>query len=286
MKNIIITNPKKLKKIQKAIAGDGAAKLHVLADFDRTLTYGFVNGKKIPSLISVLRDESYLTPDYPKTAQALFAKYHAIETDLKIPLSQKKRAMAEWWNKHFALLIKSGLSKKDIARAVRSKNIKLRAGAVEFFKLLHAHQIPLVIMSSSGLGGDSIALYLKRQKLLLKNVSIISNSFVWDKKGRAVGVSKPIIHGMNKDETSIKKFPVYSKIKARKNVILLGDSPGDVGMVTGFDFNQLIKIGFLNEDIKKNLGQYKRNFDVLILADSDFKLVNKIIKGILAGENK
>lgn len=281
MKNIIITNPKRLEKLQKAMAADGAQSLHVLADFDRTLTYAFVNGKKIPSLISVLRDENYLTPGYPAAASALFAKYHAIETDQKIPLAAKKRAMADWWNKHFLLLIRSGLSKKDIAKAVRSKNIKLRAGTAEFFKLLHRHNVPLVIMSSSGLGGDSIALYLKRQKLLLKNVFIISNSFIWDEHGRAVRVKRPIIHGMNKDQTSIKKFPVYLKIKDRKNVILLGDSISDVGMVSGFDYDNLIKIGFLNEEVEKNLGQYKRKFDVLVFNDYDVKYICKLVKEIL-----
>lgn len=40
-KNVIITNLKKLEKIKQKIAKDGADKLHILADFDRTLTKNF-----------------------------------------------------------------------------------------------------------------------------------------------------------------------------------------------------------------------------------------------------
>ncbi|VAW11969.1 hypothetical protein MNBD_BACTEROID05-607, partial [hydrothermal vent metagenome] len=64
MKNVIIPNSDKLKKLKENIADGGAKKLHVLADFDRTLTTAFVDGERRPSIISVLRDGGYLTPDY------------------------------------------------------------------------------------------------------------------------------------------------------------------------------------------------------------------------------
>ena len=41
-------------KKEKFIEG-GLGKLHVLADFDRTLTKAFVDGEKTPSIISELR---------------------------------------------------------------------------------------------------------------------------------------------------------------------------------------------------------------------------------------
>jgi len=37
---------------------DGKEKLHILADFDATLTTYFVEGKKQPSMISLLRNNS------------------------------------------------------------------------------------------------------------------------------------------------------------------------------------------------------------------------------------
>ena len=62
------------------------------------------------------------------------------------------------------------------------------------------------------------------------------------------GYKKTIITSWSKDETVLKEFPeIYNKIKDRKNVILIGDELGDVGMIEGFDYDNLLKIGFLNE---------------------------------------
>jgi cytosolic 5'-nucleotidase 3 len=45
-KNIIIPDEQSLEEKIKNISRDGKEKLHVIADFDRTLTKAFVNGEK------------------------------------------------------------------------------------------------------------------------------------------------------------------------------------------------------------------------------------------------
>jgi len=284
-KNIIIVNPQKFQKLIQEMQKDKARFLHVLSDFDRTLTYAFVKGERVPSMISILRSSGdYLGEEYAKEAQALFQKYHQKENDPKITLKERKRLMREWWLKHYQLLIKSGLSKKHLKIVIDSQKIKLRKGAKDFFKLLSLIKIPIVIMSASGLGTEAISMFLKKEKCFYSNIYIISNSFKWDKNGKAIGVKEPIIHSLNKDETMVKNFPFYKKIKNRKNVILLGDSPEDVGMIEGFAYKNLIKIGFLNEDVDKNLKLYKKVFDVLILNDSSLYFIKSLIKK-LAVEN-
>ncbi len=279
--NILISNPKKLEKTKKLISKGGAVKLHILADFDRTLTKAFVNGKNIPSLISILRDGNYLTPDYAKKANELYVKYHQIEINPRIPFEEKKKAMDEWWRTHFDLLIKSGLNKKDLERVVEAGKVEFRNGFYEFIDFLKKHNIPLVIMSSSGLGGDAISMYLENEGKLYDNVYIISNSYEWDKNGRAIAIKEPIIHTMNKDETAIQDFPVFDAVKNRKNIILLGDNLEDIGMVKGFNYDNLIKIGFLNENVEENLEQYKRNYDVIILNDSPLDYVSGLLKKMI-----
>src|SRR3989344_312020 len=69
--------------------------------------------------------------------------------------------------------------------------------------------------------------------------------------------------------------------KNRKNVLLLGDSLGDIGMINGFDYANLIKIGFLNEKIDEHLEIYKKNFDVIITDDNSMNYVNKLLKEII-----
>ncbi|KKR21907.1 MAG: hypothetical protein UT48_C0002G0040 [Parcubacteria group bacterium GW2011_GWE2_39_37] len=55
--NIIITNQERLEEIKQRMMADGVEKLQVVSDFDKTLTSCFVDGQKITSLISILRDD-------------------------------------------------------------------------------------------------------------------------------------------------------------------------------------------------------------------------------------
>jgi len=279
--NLIIVNPQNLEKLKKSITKQGKEKLHILADFDRTLTQAFVDGEKVPSLISVLRSSGkYLGEDYAASAQALYERYHPIETDPNLSIKEKKKAMAEWWRNHFKLLIKSGLNQEHLKEVADSPKIKFREGASEFFDLLRQNNIPLIIMSSSGLGGDVIAMVLEKKGKLYPNIQIVSNTFVWNEKGNAVRVKEPIIHTFNKDETILKNLDFYPAIKERKNVLLLGDSLGDVGMIEGFDYEYLIKVGFLNSEIEENLESYKEAYDILILNDSSMRYINQLLKEI------
>lgn len=280
-KNILISNPTKLEDLKKSISEDRTEKLYVLADFDRTLTNSFVDGEKVPSLISILRDGNYLTSDYVQKAHDLYNKYYPIEIDPNIPIKEKKKAMNEWWTTHFDLLIKSGLDKKDIEDVVRSKKIKFRNGFSDFINILKENNIPLIIMSSCGLGSNAISMCLKQEGELYDNIHIISNLCEWDENGQAISFKKPIIHVMNKDETVIQNFPAFEIIKNRKNVLLLGDSLGDIGMVEGLDYNHLIKIGFLDENVEKNLESFKANYDVLILNDSSMDYINELLREII-----
>ncbi len=280
MENVYIKNLEELERKIKKFKEGGAGKLYVLADFDRTLTKAFVNGEKIPSVISVLRDGNYLTKDYAKKAHALFDKFHPIEVDLNVSLKEKKKEMLKWWTRHFDLLIKSGLNKNDIEKVIDSGKIKFREGALKFVDMLHSKNIPLVILSSAGLGEDSISIGFEKEKKLFDNVHVVSNSFKWDEEGNAIGVEGNIIHVFNKDETALPE-EIHDKVQERKNVILMGDSLGDLGMIEGFDFDKIIRIGFLNEKVEENLKKYSKEFDVVILNDGDFDFVNEMVGKIL-----
>lgn len=272
----------RVDRIIKKMSKGGAKKLHVLADFDRTMTLAFVDGTPTPSITAILRDHNYLTPDYPAKAKALYAHYSNIERNPSVDKNAKKKLMDEWWRAHFELLKKSGLSKSDIERAMSSGVVQFRPGALEFMDRLQQENIPLVLMSASGLGEDSIATRLRQEGHLLENVYIIGNAFIWDENDKAVGVREPIVTGMNKDETLIQNFPAYKVVKDKPNVILLGDNIGDVGMVHGFDYENLLKIGFLNDDpAGKLIPEFEKNYDALILDDGPFDYINNILEQII-----
>src|SRR3989339_642836 len=169
-KNIIIANPEELERKKEAIRRGGAKKLHVLADFDRTLTHNTFDGQKKASLIAILREENCLTPDYPEKALALRDKYMPIELDLSIPLPERKKAMDEWWTKMFDLLRESKLNVKDLETVVSSGKINLRRGVEDFMDYLHSFQIPFVIMSASGIGEEVIEIFLNKRGKFFENV--------------------------------------------------------------------------------------------------------------------
>ena len=260
---------------------DGVTSVHVLADFDQTLMKAFVDGKMIKSFTGALRRHSLLTPDYGAKATALSEKYYPFEQDVSIPLDERKQKMQEWWSKLFALLIDSGLTRDHILRAIDLSNAQLRDGAIEFFTTLNKHSIPLVIMSATALGSSAITMFLKKNNVFSPNVHVIANTFIWDEAGKVIGVTEPFIHALNKDDTAIQNFPAHGAVKNRKNVILLGDIIDDLGMVKGFDYTNLIAVGFLNEEMEKRLPAFRENFDIIGPDDGPMDVVNDIIESLV-----
>ncbi|OGY87358.1 MAG: hypothetical protein A2233_01495 [Candidatus Kerfeldbacteria bacterium RIFOXYA2_FULL_38_24] len=243
-------------------------KIHILADFDGTLTKPYSKqGKPRPSLISALRDGNYLTEEYAQKAHAMYEKYHAVQNDPNVPRGTKKKQMEEWWRAHFSLLIEQGLNKRDLQKIIESEVIELRDYGIDFLDLLNKENIPLVIMSASGIG-DAIAMYLAYLGKLTPNIYIITNGFQWDNKGFASGIIEPIITSLNKDETLLKNYPaIYNQVKNRRNVILLGNNLHDIDMIKGFDYEDLFKIGFFGGQKKEDHLQFEQQFD-LILEDT------------------
>lgn len=278
MENIIISDKNKYEEIIRNISEWGFSNLHILSDFDKTLTKEFINWEKRPSLISVLRRQNILWEDYSKKAYELFDYYNPIEIDPNIDIEEKKIQMTIWWEKHLDLLVHSWLKRQDIDKAINSWIIRFREWVKDFLKKMQVENVPVIIISANGLWSDSNYLFLEQNNVLFDNIKVISNSFIWDENWIAVSYNKPVIHVFNKDETVLKSFPdIYGNIVARKNVILLWDSLGDPGMITWFDYDSLLKIWFLNDKIDELLEEYKKNYDVVIIWDWEFDFVNEII---------
>ena len=283
--NVIISYPERVENIKEKIRNDGPESLHVLADFDRTLTYAAVNGVKTSSIISLLRDGNHLTQGYAEKAHALFNTYHPIELDPSIPVEEKKKTMEIWWETHNRLLIKSGLSYADLEDIVGNGHVKFREGVSEFLDFLHTYQIPLIIFSASGCG-EAVRMFFQKIQKDYPNIFYVTNQFNWDENGRAISTKGVIIHSFNKDETLLEEIPeVYKAIQLRSNVILLGDSMGDVGMIEGFAYHALLKVGFLNSDTGVLKKEYENNFDIILEGDGDFSYVNKLMKDIVSAQN-
>ena len=278
MSNIIFSNKNKYKEILENISKWWFSNLHILSDFDKTLAKEFIDWEKRPSLISILRRQNILWEEYSKKAYELFDYYNPIEIDPNIWLEEKKEQMTIWWEKHLDSLVKTGLKKQDIDKAINSGIIRFREWVTYFLNLMNMEKVPVVIISANALGSDSNYLFLEQNWVNISNIKIISNSFIWDENWIAIWYNKPVIHVFNKDETVLKSFPdIFNEIKSRKNVILLWDSLWDPGMIEGFEYDNLLKIWFLNDNIDELLEEYKKHYDVVIVWDWDFGFINEII---------
>lgn len=279
MDNIIIPNPELLNKKIAKIKEQGKESMHVLSDFDRTLTHSSVNGARTPSLISHLRNGNYLTEDYAEKAKALFNKYHPIEMSASFGEAEKAERMKEWWSLHYKLLANSGLNQETIKKAtsdiIKEGSIRLREGTGKFLNNLDKNNIPMVIISSAGIG-NMIQDFLKEQDLLLSNIHIIGNMLEFNKEGKFTGIKdNRIIHVMNKREVELDGLPIYPELQKRKNVILLGDSLDDLQMIENLDYENLISIIFLENT--ETLELVRQKFDVIITDDGDFNYINELL---------
>jgi cytosolic 5'-nucleotidase 3 len=277
---IVIDNPEKLEEIKKKIGKEGHNNFLILADFNKTFTYAFINGEKASTSFASIRNNGYLGEEYIKRAKQDFDKYHPVEIAPNVSFEEKDKAMKEWWNRHFSILVKYGLNKNIFLEIIEKGKVRLRKGVKDFFQFLNQKKVPLIIISS-GLG-DFIPLLLKKESIFFDNVYVYSNLFKFDSDGNAISMGDVVVHTANKIVRNVGELEYFLVIKNRKNVLLLGDSVGDVGMVEGFDYENLIKIGFLNEYVEGDLALYKENFDVVLTGDQDFDYVNGLVREMLA----
>jgi cytosolic 5'-nucleotidase 3 len=273
---IIISNPKEFEKKKTKISLGGLKEFHIVSDFDRTLTKAFVKGQKQATAIAQLREGGYLTPDYPEKAYALHDKYYPIEINPNVSKKEKNEKMVEWWSSHLNLMLESNLTKNVIEDVIKKNRLTPREGMDSFFKFINSKKIPCLILSA-GLG-DIIEAFLRERKVLEKNIHIISNFFSYDSKGKVIGYKSKIIHTFNKNEAQISGTRFAKEVENKKNLLLLGDGIGDLDMAKGISHETIIKIGFLNEDLEKNIDVFKKEYDVLILEDGSMNFVNSLLQ--------
>ena len=284
--NVDIPNIKKYNAIIDNMCLQWKENIHILADFDKTLTRAFIKWKSFPSLISILRnDERILWKQYAKKAHDLYNYYSVIEKDPQVKLVDKIEIMSQWWRKHQELLIESWLTQQHIKQAINSGYLEFRDWIEEFIKILEKNNIPLVIISANWIWWDSIKMFFEKHGLMSANIHIISNVLKFDDNWVTCWFENKVIHSFNKTEAVISDYPeIHKKIQNRKNVILMWDSLGDPQMIDGFDWDNVLKIWFFNEDTsasnEKLYRKFEESYDVIIKWDWNLNFVNKLLKNI------
>ena len=264
----------------KALAQGGAKQLQVISDFDRTISKYYLNDGKTKgnSCHGILHNCDL--PNFAEEAQKLFNKYYPMEVSAELSQGEKVKACEEWWGKNHALLMDLGLTKEKMKSGVAAGfgEIILRGGYKQWVDFLEALQVPLIIFSA-GLA-DVIEEFLKLSSYEHKNVKILSNKMIFDEASSTLtGFDGKIIHTYNKGLIAFDNLDGIVDV-GRNNILLVGDSEGDVKMADGIDTNVVFKIGYLNHNEEQLLSKYLGIYDVVIMGDPDMTFVDTVTRSI------
>lgn len=263
----------KIKEFKNA----GVNKLHILTDFDRTLTKGIT--KKATSVISKIRDSKYISNELKQEMNNLYNYYHPFEIDTQLSNAEKAKYMHEWYKKTTKVLIEHDLTDELIDKIVAESELEFRDGIDEFLETANKLKIPVIIISA-GIG-NLIEKYLVKNNLNYKNIQIISNFYKCDQDGYITKFLDPVIHPMNKFELQVRNFPsTENLISDRTNIIQMGDHIGDFNMAEGFNYNNLLTLAFLNKGSKETFEQFKKAADIVYTTEASLTEITNILKNI------
>lgn len=258
----------------------GPCSLQVISDFDMTLTRFAYNGRRVPTTHNILNNQLLIDENCKKKIKKLLNTYYPIEIDAGLSTEEKLPLMVEWWTKVHELLIEQKIRKDMLALAVRESRSKLREGYKVFFDHLAEHQVPLLIFSA-GIG-DVLEEVIRQNHVFHPNVNIISNYMDFDHTGVLQAFKGQLIHTFNKREGALSHAAHLTELKGRPNVLLLGDSLGDLTMADGVSSAQnTLTIGFLNDQVEERKELYVNSFDIVLVKDETLEVPNAILKSIL-----
>ncbi|XP_013878396.1 cytosolic 5'-nucleotidase 3 isoform X2 [Austrofundulus limnaeus] len=274
--SVCMKDPQRVQKVLQSIAEAGANKLQVISDFDMTLTRFSYNGKRCPTCHNILDNSRAISSECKQKLADLLKTYYPIEIDTSLSVEEKLPLMVEWWTKAHDLLVEQKVRKDQLAEAVHESEARLRDGYEFFFNHLHKHDVPLLIFSA-GIG-DILEEVIRHFNVFLSNVKIFSNYMDFDESGTLRAFKGELIHVYNKREGALLNTGHFQELRTRPNVLLLGDSIGDLNMADGVqDMQNILKIGFLNDKVEERKQTYLDSYDIVLVKDETMDVPNAIV---------
>lgn len=280
-KNVHIRDKDEVGKKIAALINGGKDSLQIISDFDMTLSRYSYNNKRCPSCHGVLETSSDLFPrEIMDKLKALKDRFYPLETDPTLTIKEKIPLMIQWWEGNHKIMEESGISYDGIRNAVSTSGAMMRDGHEEFFKDLNDMDIPLLIFSA-GLG-DVLNEIIRQRSNFYPNMKVVANFMKFDEKGVMCGFQGNLIHTFNKNESALENSTYFERVASRKNVILLGDSMGDLRMADGLkDIDTCLRIGYLNAKVDEWLDEYKDKWDIVLVEDSTLGVAQTVLSSVL-----
>ncbi|XP_064171022.1 7-methylguanosine phosphate-specific 5'-nucleotidase-like isoform X2 [Anguilla rostrata] len=257
--------------------------LQVISDFDMTLTRFSYNGKRCPTCHNILDNRKLISEECKEKLKDLLNTYYPIEINSGLSAEEKLPLMVEWWTKAHALLVQQKIRKDLLSLVVRESGAVLREGYQLFFDCLQEHDIPLLIFSA-GIG-DVLEEVIRQAGVFHPNVKVFSNYMDFDESGTLQAFKGQLIHIYNKREGALLNAGHFQALRARRNVLLLGDSLGDLTMADGvYRMQNILKIGFLNDKVEERKESYLKAYDIVLEQDETMNVANAILLHITGGQ--
>lgn len=256
-----------LKKLSQFRAG-GFGKLHLVLDFDRTLTTRRNRQGQYITTWQLLQE--YLSPEGKTQYTQLFEKYRPLEASGKMTSTD---AIA-WWEGVLKIYRSNKLLLEEVSLEAEAR-MPARSYVRHLFRFTVRKKVPTVIISA-GLK-NIIELWCQRNGI--KPSIIISTKLIFNKLGFLVGWYRhSLVHALNKKEKGHKQ--VSKMRKNRPNIILIGDSIDDAGMVEGEDSVVRILIyAPRKDDDPERYKEALEKFDLVVKSGSFLPIV-KLLKNI------
>lgn len=274
--------------------------LAVLIDFDFTITklYNYQKNKTLGSSYRFY-DESLIGGDQQKVIKAqddlcnIYIKY---ERDTSIDIKIREEKMHEFYSKSLDIYINPKFTRDSIGKMLEKLKDKfeIRNYLKEYFELLIELEIPILIVSG---GIKEVIIDLLKQTIkdfelycMQKKIVIIANELIFDKEKGCIGYSPDVIYTFNK--SYFVKSIIEKNFPQIENYLIFGDHLNDYDCVLDLNLTQdhIIGFGFINikpeyiedeskkKEIKKNIEDYKRVYDVNLIGDTDFLFMLKIME--------
>uniref|UniRef100_A0A7N6FDJ4 5'-nucleotidase n=1 Tax=Anabas testudineus TaxID=64144 RepID=A0A7N6FDJ4_ANATE len=277
---VFMKDRERVQNILQSMMKAGSNTLQVISDFDMTLTRFAHNGNRCPTCHNILDNSKLISDECKEKLTELFNTYYPIEIDVSRSVEEKLPLMVDWWTKAHELLVQQKIRKDLLAMVVRESNAMLREGYQLFFGHLHEHSIPLLIFSA-GIG-DILEEVIRQAGVFHPNVNVFSNYMDFDESGVLKAFKGELIHIYNKREGALLNTGHFQELRTRPNVLLMGDSLGDLTMADGVqDMENILKIGFLNDKVEERKQAYLDSYDIVLVKDETLEVPNGILLRLL-----
>ena len=275
----IVPHPRVYAAKRASVIAAGITGVHFVVDFDRTLTTNEVTagerGATCHGIVETRRGAEFLA-----RARALNDYYYPREVDSSLSHAERTKFMIEWYAAINAMIASSGLTRSMLRDDCAAARLRIRRGMADLVRAASAGA--MVTIFSAGIGDVIDEVLRQRWGGVSENLRVVSNWMRWE-CGTCVDFSPPLIHVFNKSAAALGDGPHATSARARRAVVLCGDSEGDPAMADGLDADTVLRIGFLNSrnPTREAIETYSKLYDVVLVGDAPAWTLEDIIRELL-----